>query len=277
MTRINGNSPACAVIVAPNGARKSKLDHPALPITPDELAEEVALCVAAGASMVHLHARTKTGRHSLEIDDNRAVIAAVREKLGDEVMIQLTTEAVGIYQPEQQMALIRTLKPEAASFALSELIPDPSFESTASEFFHWVADNNIVAQYIVYSADQLAYYLDLRKRGLLPKNKHHLLLVLGRYHKQLESDPSDLTPFIHLIEQLDDIRWAICAFGKKEQDCLLAAAKLGGDVRIGFENNLFSKTGELAKNNAAQVEEMVSRLQEIKRTAMTTEVLRNQF
>ena len=271
------NQDNCIVIVAPNGARKSKLDHPSLPITPDELADDVAQCVAAGASMVHLHARTKTGRHSLEIDDNLAVIKAVKEKLGDQVMIQLTTEAVGIYQPEQQMALIRTIKPEAASFALSELIPDSSHEKTACEFFHWVAQEGIVAQYIVYSAEQLAYYLDLRKRNLLPKSKHHLLLVLGRYHKQQESEPSDLEPFIHLIEQLDKIRWAVCAFGKKEQDCLEAAAKLGGDIRIGFENNLFSQTGELAKNNAAQVEEMVARLTQIKCVAMKTDTLRNQF
>lgn len=267
----------CLIIVAPNGARKSKLDHPALPITPVEIAEDVALCVASGASMVHLHARTETGRHSLEIEDNQAVMRAVKDKVGDNIVIQLTTEAVGIYQPEQQMALIRALKPEAASFSLAELIPDSSHETQASEFFHWVAAENIIAQYIVYSAEQLAYYLDLRKRGLLPANKHHLLLVLGRYHKQQESDPSDLDPFINLIKQLDNIRWAVCAFGKKEQDCLIAAAKLGGDIRIGFENNLFSNTGELAQNNAAQVEEMMVRLSQINRTAITTDKLRGQF
>ncbi|OUR65398.1 class III aminotransferase [Marinomonas sp. 42_23_T18] len=268
---------ACMVIVAPNGARKNKLDHPALPITPDEIAEDVAQCVAAGASMVHLHARTESGRHSLEVDDNRMVMAAVKERMGDDVVIQLTTEAVGIYQPEQQMHLIRTLKPEAASFALSELIPDPSHEAQASEFFHWVAQEGIIAQYIVYSAEQLAYYLDLRERRLLPANKHHLLLVLGRYHKVQESEPSDLKPFIHLIEQLDKIRWAVCAFGKKEQDCLVAAAELGGDLRIGFENNLFTHSGELAKNNAAQVAGMITRLQQIERVAISTKQLRDQF
>lgn len=267
----------CMVIVAPNGARKNKSDHPALPITADEIADDVAQCVAAGASMVHLHARTDIGTHSLEIEDNRAVMNAVKEKVGDKVVIQLTTEAVGIYQPEQQMHLIRTLKPEAASFALSELIPTPSHETKASEFFHWVAEQNIIAQYIVYSAEQLSYYLDLRSRDLLPANKHHLLLVLGRYHKTQESDPSDLKPFIHLIEQLDKIRWAVCAFGKKEQDCLLAAAEIGGDVRIGFENNLFSKTGELAKNNATQVKGMISRLTQIERVAISTNQLRKQF
>jgi uncharacterized protein (DUF849 family) len=265
------------VIVAPNGARKNKSDHPALPITPDEIAHEVSLCVEAGASMVHLHARTESGLHSLEVEDNRAVMTAVKEKVGDGVVIQLTTEAVGIYQPEQQMHLIRTLKPEAASFALSELIPDPSNEAQACEFFHWVAEQNIIAQYIVYSAEQLSYYLDLRSREILPAKNHHLLLVLGRYHKTQESDPSDLKPFIHLIEQLDKIRWAVCAFGKKEQDCLIAAAKIGGDVRIGFENNLFSTKGELALNNATQVEDMVTRLSQIERTAMPTSILRKQF
>ncbi|ETX09779.1 hypothetical protein MUS1_05500 [Marinomonas ushuaiensis DSM 15871] len=253
------NSKQRLIIVAPNGARKTKTDHQNLPITPDEMAAEVQDCVNAGAGMVHLHARTADGRHSLEIEDNALMMKAVKDAVGDRVIIQLTTEAVGLYQPSEQMALIKALMPEAASFSLSELIPDVHHEQAASEFFHWVAEQKIIAQYILYSAEQLSYYLDLRARKLLPDSHHHLLLVLGRYHAQQESQPEDLSPFLPLLEKTT-VRWAICAFGNKEQECLIKAAELGGDVRIGFENNLYTKSGTLAKSNAQQVQDLVNAL-----------------
>ncbi|WP_432697519.1 3-keto-5-aminohexanoate cleavage protein [Marinobacterium sp. YM272] len=249
------------IIVAPNGARRTHSDHPALPVSPEEIADTVAACVEAGAAMVHLHARDQLGGHSLEISDNAAVMEEVRRRVGDRVVVQLTTEAVGRYQPAQQMALIRALEPEAASFALRELIPSPEYESDSGNFFHWVAERNILAQYILYSEQDLRYYLDLLERGLLPSRRHHLLFVLGRYSANQQSTPEDLAPFIELLPRLNDRRWAICAFGAREQECLLAAAQKGGDLRIGFENNLLKPDGDLAASNADQVRDLVAALE----------------
>ena len=262
------------IIVAPNGARKTKKDHPNLPISPEELAVEVENCVAQGAAMVHLHARTAQGAHSLEVEDNLAVYHAVKQRLGDKVIIQLTTEAVGIYDPDQQMDLIRAIEPEAASFALVELIPSPEHEEAAKAFFHWLTLRNITSQYIVYSPEQLSYYLDLRERGILPAEQHHLLFVLGRYNEKLESEPSDLDPFLELVKQLGGVRWAVCAFGPKEQECLLKAARMGGDVRIGFENNLYTTEQTLADSNASQVKSLVTALNHEGGTVMDVETAR---
>lgn len=265
------------IIVAPNGARKNKLDHPNLPMTPQEIAEESVACVDAGASMIHLHARTKDGRHSLEIEDNLTVMEEVKKRVADRAIIQLTTEAVGLYAPEQQMNLIKALKPEAASFALCELIQEKQDEKRAAEFFHWAAQENIIAQYIVYSREQLAYYFELKNRGVLPATNHHLLLVLGRYHKKQESSITDLEPFADLLPMLQDVRWATCAFGQNEQKCLLAAAALGGDMRVGFENNLYDQNGTLAASNAAQVEELVTSFQAEGGRIMTADTVRKLF
>ncbi len=265
------------IIVAPNGARRGKADHPALPLTPEEIAREAARCALAGAAMIHLHARSATGEHSLEIADNRAVLEAVQREVGTRMLIQLTTEAVGRYRPEQQMQLIRTLQPEAASFALRELIPDGAHEQRAADFFLWCADARILAQYILYSVDDLRRYLELRQRGLLPADLHHLLLVLGRYRQQQQARPQDLAPFGALIEQLDGVRWAVCAFGRQEQACLLAAARAGGDLRVGFENNLHSSAGPLARHNAAQVAALVTALAGIDCTPMSARQARDCF
>lgn len=241
------------IIVALNGARKTKKDHPFLPITPEEIAEEVDKCVTEGAAMVHLHARSKSGEHSLNIEDNFNVYHAVQEKIGDKAVIQLTTEAIGKYSPQEQMQLIDAIHPEAASFALMELIPDVSHETNASEFFYTIAKQGMLAQIILYSPQQLAYYLSLVERKILPDFNQHVLIVLGRYQPNQLSQPSDLDEYLPILPKLGAIRWAVCAFGKNELDCLSYAAKLGGDTRVGFENNLYNKQGLLAKDNREQV------------------------
>ena len=81
------------VMSAPNGARRGKDDHQSLPITPDEIAACAEDVADAGASIIHLHVRDEHGAHSLESDRYRAAIAAVRERVGDGMVVQITTEA----------------------------------------------------------------------------------------------------------------------------------------------------------------------------------------
>lgn len=185
-----------AIAVAPNGARKTHADHPALPLTPDELAACARQCVDAGAAMLHLHVRRADGTHSLEPDDYRPAIAAVQRAVGDALVIQITTEAVGIYTPEQQMASVRALQPEAISAALRELAPDAAHDAQAARFFGELAAARTAIQYILYSADDVMRYRDLRTRGVLPDTPHWVLFVLGRYSTGQRSDPSDLLPFL---------------------------------------------------------------------------------
>ena len=239
--------------VAPNGARKTKRDHPALPITPDELARCAADCRKAGAAMIHLHVRDDAEKHSLSVARYRAATAAIKEAVGDDLIIQATSEAVGIYGPEQQRAMVRELQPEAVSLALKELLPpesDRRAEKEFADFAHWLADTGILPQWIFYSAEELARFGALRSRGLIPPGAAFLLFVLGRYSAGQRSDPWDLLPF--LTEDPRD-PWAICAFGPRETAVALTASALGGHVRIGFENNLHLPNGEVAPDNAALV------------------------
>ena len=80
------------IAVAPNGARKQKADHPALPLSSAELAETAMQCRDAGACMIHLHVRDARGRHSLDTDAYRQAITAVRDAVGPDMIIQITTE-----------------------------------------------------------------------------------------------------------------------------------------------------------------------------------------
>jgi 3-keto-5-aminohexanoate cleavage enzyme len=102
------------ICVAPNGARKTRNDHPRLPITPAELAHCAEECLRAGAAMMHLHVRDADGRHSLDAEDYRAALAAIRSRVGDELIVQVTTEAAGRYAPAQQIASGETAADNAA-------------------------------------------------------------------------------------------------------------------------------------------------------------------
>lgn len=242
------------ITVAPNGARRTRADHPALPITPEELASTARACLEAGAAMLHLHVRDRQERHTLDAEAYRRAIDAVREAVGERLIIQVTTEAVGQYSSAEQMALVRELRPEAVSLALREIVPDPSAEDEVGAFFAWLAEEPILPQLILYTLEDLECYQELRDRGVLPDRGHSLLLVLGRYATEQEATPQDLLPLLSARD--DAMPWAACAFGPREHACCSAAAALGGHVRVGFENNLALRTGGTAPDNAALVRQM---------------------
>ncbi|MDN3612098.1 3-keto-5-aminohexanoate cleavage protein [Vibrio ostreicida] len=246
-----------AIIVAPNGAFKTKTDHPNLPMTESEMVSEVIACRDAGAAMVHLHARDKDGHHSLDIETNRRLYNKVKQAVGDTLLVQLTTEAVGRYTPEQQMDLIRAIQPEAASFALRELVADESCYQVAKDFFAWTVEQAIVSQIILYDQSDIDRFFLLRSLGVLPCQNQHALVVLGRYKNRHQASPWDLKRLnIDAFEQ-HNVRVAICAFGSKEQDCLLSALLLGLDVRVGFENNHMTPMEIPARTNADQVRNLI--------------------
>lgn len=234
---------------APNGARRGKADHPDLPITPEEIAAEAKACMEAGAQLLHLHVRDEAGGHSLDPARYEAAIAAVRAATVNDLVIQVTTEAAGIYGPEDQMAVIRKLRPEAASFALRELIPESEAEPRASEFFAWAADQGIAAQFILYNSEEVARFLDLVRRTVLPAGPHHALFVLGG--RDRDADPKELSGFLR--EWPRDWPWSVCAFGAAERDVAALAIGLDGHGRVGFENNLVDPDGNRLESTAAQV------------------------
>jgi 3-keto-5-aminohexanoate cleavage enzyme len=236
------------ICVAPNGARRGKADHARLPLTASEIAEEAERIADAGAHAMHLHVRDDLGRHTLDPGQYRKALSAIRDRIGDRLVIQVTTESVGMYRVEEQIAVVRELVPDCISFAIRELIPTPQYEGAAREFLAWTQQQGIGIQFILYSADDVGTLLSLK----VPIARPHGLFVLGRYATNGVSDPRDLLPFLERWPR--DWPWSICAFGRTEPLCLAAAIGLGGHVRVGFENNLTAPDGTLARDNAAGVE-----------------------
>jgi len=242
---------AVMIAVAPNGARKTQQDHPQLPISPKELAHTAAASLDAGACMLHLHVRDENLGHSLHAQRYREAILAIRQQVGEELIIQITTEAVGIYSPEQQIQTVVDVRPEAVSLAIREISPSGADEKVSAEFFTFLQREHIAPQYILYDKKDILHFRELLERGVIPDENIFVLLVLGRYAENQQSETEDISP---LLSFLPDVRhWSLCAFGASEAECMRQAMQRGGHCRVGFENNLLLPDGSQAVDNAALV------------------------
>lgn len=256
MTRLATLPP---IMLAPNGARRTKADHPALPVT---IAETVAAARAAhaeGAGALHAHVRDAEGGHSLDPGRYRELIAEMA-RVVPEMPVQITTEAAGRYSPAEQRATVQAVLPEGVSVALSEMWPGDGPDPEASRFYHWAAEADIAVQHILYRPADVTRLAHLAATGAIPAPVQ-LLYVLGRYRPPTPARPDMLTGFLDAANALPTPPdWAVCAFGDAETACLLAAAARGGKARIGFENNLAGPDGRPARDNADRVRDLVARL-----------------
>ena len=244
--------------VAPNGARRTQSDHRALPITPDELAACAEACVAAGASWFHVHVRDDQGGHTLDPGRYREAFAAIRERVGDGLVLQMTTEAVGRYRPEEQVAAVQAVRPEAVSIAVRELLADDAFLPRAGAFLEDLRLAGTAVQFIVYDPADLQRLAALHAPGGVLQGCPEVLFVLGSYAARRAGHPLELLPMLGVLPA--GWKWSVCAFGPTEFACLGAAAALGGGVRIGFENNVQLPDGSPAQDNAVQVARMARTL-----------------
>ena len=251
--------PLPRIMVAPNGARRTRADHPRLPMNDDELVETAIACHAAGAGGIHLHLRDTEGRHVLDAARYRALVSAIAEAVPG-FFIQVTSEAVGRYTPAEQIAVLRAAHPPAASVALGELLPAGTDPGAARDFYHWAREEGIAIQHILYAPAELERLTRLQDERIIPAGEMQVLFVLGRHSEGQRSRPADLDPFLARLPQDRPLDWAVCAFGPEETACLAYGAHRGGKVRVGFENSLWNADGRLALDNAERVREVADRL-----------------
>ncbi|WP_417806740.1 3-keto-5-aminohexanoate cleavage protein [Thioclava sp.] len=243
------------IMVAPNGARRGKADHPALPLTIPEIVTCARDCHAAGAGALHLHVRDGQGQHSLDPGLYAEALADLAETVPD-LPVQITTEAAGIYDVAAQYDCLTTLRPAWASIAVRETARDPDL---APKLYAACAEQGTRVQHILYDADDIALLADWQARSIVQPGQDAVLFVLGRYATGQVSAPADLAPFRAALPDVTD--WMVCAFGPAEHACLLAAANAGGACRVGFENSLTRGDGTPHANNAASVSDLMRQLE----------------
>ena len=241
------------IMVAPNGARRGRDDHPRLPVTIEQTVQDAKACYAVGAGALHAHVRDEAGQHVLDAGLYRELLEEMERQVPG-MDVQITTEAVGRYTPDEQRKLVWQVAPAAVSVGLKEMLSDDD-EAAARHFYNQAAERGITVQHILYSADDLLRLRQCIERDIVPNNPDmQMIFVLGRYTKDQQSEASALLPFLKLLTAYgDQPDWAVCAFGSGETACLRAAFEAGGKARVGFENSLWDENGNIAQCNADRV------------------------
>jgi 3-keto-5-aminohexanoate cleavage enzyme len=238
------------IAVAPNGARKSKLDHSELPLGTGELIKTAEKCLAAGAGMMHFHVRDRYGKHTLDHKIYGPVLKELEAAVGEDMLLQVSSESAGRYRQDEQIEQMKRLAPHCLSCGLRELVGDSTDYSAGQTFFSNLLRAGVLLQYILYSPADVEWYETLCADGVIPGDNHFLLFVLGRY-QQGGTEKNDLQSYIAALKRRSP--WMVCGFGQIEHDLAAQAEKLGGHARVGFENNLHLPDGSVAPDNAALV------------------------
>ncbi len=249
------------VMVAPNGARRTTRDHPAIPVTDEDLIETALSCYDAGARGLHAHIRTENQTHLLDVERYETLISNLNERLPN-LEVQVTSEAAGMYESDAQINLLSRINAPWVSVAIREILRSQDLEKLQPFFYRLLNKSRV--QFILYDADDVKILASLIDQSIIQTEVLEVLYVLGRYSADQESTPEQLDPFLDIRDRFKKtcipIREMICAFGKGQIPCLLRAASEGIDLRIGFENGIWLPDGTIAENNAALVSALLESL-----------------
>ena len=240
------------LMVAPNGARKVKKDHPEVPLTIQETVEVARNCYEAGAGAIHLHVRNEKGEHVLDAGLYKEALKELEFQV-PKMHIQVTTEAVGKYSPEDMRKLAYDVTPPGTSIGTSELIPSRKPSSEDVKLYKYLTEAGTKIQHILYNPEDVDLLIEMLKKAEIPTDGAWCLFVIGHYTGKI-SQPEKIPEFLtKMRENKVNFDWSICAFAKEEMICLERAISLGGKIRVGFENSLFMPNGEIAPNNHSKI------------------------
>lgn len=235
------------ITAALTGAELTRTQQPALPTTPEEVAQAAWECAQAGAAIVHVHARRADGSSTQEAAAYRSIIEAVRARC--DVIVQVSTGgAVGMTAQERIAPL--ALRPEMATLTMGSvnfgdgvfLNPPPDIE----HFLHTMRSHGVVPEFEVFDAGMLAALARWVAKGVVAA-PGHIDFVLG-VPGGMPGTPEAL---MYLRSQLPaGFSWSVAGIGAAQLPMTTLAIVLGGHVRVGFEDNILLRRGELAGSNA---------------------------
>jgi 3-keto-5-aminohexanoate cleavage enzyme len=258
----------CAI----TGAETTKDKQPNLPVTPDEQARAAEEAVKAGAAVIHLHVREDDGKPCQRPERFKEAIDAIRKRV-PEAIIQISTGgAVG--ETIENRARPLALKPEMASLNLGTMnFGDEVFFNHPRDIVGLASQMHkmgVLPELEIYEAGMLESAFRLAKQGIL-REPFHFQFVLG-VPGGMSGDPRNL---MHLISLLPPgARWGVAGIGRFELPLSVQALLLGGHVRVGFEDNIFYRKGEVAKSNAQLVERVARLAREMEREVATPQMAR---
>ena len=241
------------LMVAPNGARPMKKDHPAVPITIFETAETAKACFDAGADGIHFHMRDQKGQHILDSGLCKEALSELQKKV-PRMHLQVTTEAVGKYSPDVMRKLAYDVVPPGISIGIREMIPSRVPSAEDINLYKNLTEAGTKIQHICYEPKDIDLLSELLSLANISSDGTWCMFVIGHY-SGIVSNPENIPPFLDKLKKHNiNADWAVCAFAKEELSCLKMSINLGGKIRVGFENSILMPDGKIALNNESKVQ-----------------------
>jgi len=254
-----------------------------LPITPKEIADDAVRAYEAGAAVAHIHARNpKTGEPSGDVKLYEEIVTSIKNRCN--IVLCITSGGKLGMTSEQRLLPITTLKPELGSFnagsmnfALLRILEKyKSFKSDWEEKYLQMTDDfvfpntfksmrefsaifkktNTKPEFEVYEPGMINNIRYLIEKGFI-KKPVYLQFVMGI----LGGIPAECEALMYLVNCADkwigDYVFSVAVAGRDQLMIGNQSLLLGGNVRVGLEDNLYLQKGVMAKSNAEQVAKII--------------------
>ena len=244
------------ITVAPTGSVPTKEMNPHLPVTPEEIADSAVRCRKAGASLIHLHARDAQGKPTLDPQVFLRIHSLVSERT--DMIAQISTGGRAGMDAEARSAAVRLLRPEMASLTTGSMnFPDRVY-ANSFELIELLAGTMREAgtkpEMEIFEPGMIANAQTLAAQGLATEPLHFDFVLGSR-----GSLPATAKNLLYLSETIPPgSTWTVAGIGRWQLPMAVLAIVMGGHVRVGLEDNLYYRKGELATN-----EQLVARIARI--------------
>lgn len=270
------------ITAALTGVLATRDQCPAIPYTPVEIAEEAKRSADAGAAIVHIHARTPEGGPDWSVDTFREILTEVRART--DVIVNFSTGSVGI-PAEERVAHIRDLRPDIGALNMGSMnyaiyserkktfYHDHVFANPFRDIRFFLEAMNAAGvrpELECFDTGHIANTAPLIDLGVL-RPPYQFSLIMG----VLGGIPG--TPR-HLQNQVDtlpvDSYWQVIGIGLNQWRLVASALAMGGNVRVGLEDNFYVEEGRMARTNADLVEKAANLASDIGRPVASIEEAR---
>ena len=254
---IKGNHPEKTVISAAlTGALTTRDQCEAIPYTPEEIAEDAAAARENGAAIAHIHARTENGSPTFDTDVYQRIFDEVRDRT--DILVNFSTGA--LHEPvETRLEYIREVEPDIAALNMGSMnyakysesrddfVFDMVFENPFNEireFLTTMREHGVKPELECFDTGHVGNIRPFVQNGEL-EAPIDFSLVMG----VLGGIPPTVENLAHQVRQLpDDATWQVIGISRDQWQLVAAALAMGGNVRVGLEDNFYLPNGEMSTN-----------------------------
>ncbi len=257
------------------GAEVTKAQNPNVPYTVEEIVREAKMAHEAGAAIVHLHVRMDDGTPTQSRDRFQECSEAILKECPDVILIPSTGGAVGMSPEERLQSTDTTPTPEMATLDCGTCnFGDEIFDNTMPTmraFGKRMLERGIKPEYECFEMGHLDTILTMARKGEVPGAPMQFNFVLG----VPGCTPATVDNLCWLVNKIPaGSTWTVTGVGRNAFPMAAAGIAMGGNVRVGFEDNLYLSKGVLAQSNAELVEKVVRLAKELGREVATSDEAR---